>query len=164
MTDSDDMKSRIRLAVEKHSKKEDPAKHSRKNESPERDLQKSVLKWMNTSGFSVDNIESKAHYSIAAGGYASQHQKPGIPDIVGNDSLGRAVYVELKAHGRRGSLRENQREFLVRKINTNCFAIVADSITYISDVYNLWISCENKKEYLLSLLPKERPIDNSPLF
>lgn len=164
MKDNDDLKSRIRLSVEKYSKKEDPAKPTRKNQSPERDLQKEVIKWMNSSGFDVDNIESKAHYSLSAGSYVSQHQKPGIPDIVGNDFLGHAVYIELKAPGRRASLRENQRDFLVRKINTNCFAIVADSISHIKNVYNLWITSDEKKEYLLSLLPNEKPIDESPLF
>jgi hypothetical protein len=165
MTDTDDFKKRIQASVEKYSKREDPTRPTRKNEAPERELQKEVIRWMNSVNFSVDNIESKAHYSLTAGQYMSQHQKPGIPDIVGNDHQGHAVYIELKSPGRRGTLRPNQREFLIRKINTNCFAICADSKEYILENFNAWLLLgDERKNFLLSLLPKEKPIDDSPLF
>ena len=163
----DDPKERIRKAVEKYTVKNDPARIKRKNRSPERDLQLEVIRWMNANGFDVTNVDSAAAYSLTAGSYiSSQHAAPGLPDIIGNDSQGRAVYVELKAPGRRASLRANQREFLVRKIKTNCFAIVADSIEYIQRTYEIWIAVlnDNGPYFLLEELPKEKPIKDDPLF
>src|SRR6185503_12295981 len=135
-----DYKKRIQQATEKFLVKHDPTRTKRKNQSAERDLQKSVISWLNTNGFDVDNIESKAQFVEKAGTYISQAQTPGHPDIMGNDVHGRAVFIELKAPGRISSLRANQRKFLVRKIKTNCFAIAADSIECIESLYSGWQS------------------------
>ena len=154
-----DHKSRIQTAIEKFSRKDDPSRPKRKNASPERDLQQEVLRWMNNNGFHVHNINSSASYSLAAGRYISQsHAAPGLPDIIGNDNKGHAVYIELKAKGKRSTLKPHQRQFLVNKIKTMCFAICADSIQMINDHYDQWLwtledECES---FLLSLLPPER--------
>ncbi len=156
-------KDRIKSAVEKYLTKNDPAlqKPKRTNNSPERDLQKEAIKWLNSSGFSVNSIESKAQFSEATGRYTAQTNIDGLPDIIGNDTAGRAIYIEMKAPGRKNTLRDNQRKFLIQKINTNCFAIVADSIEYIKKTYAAYcdmpfIPMGNRMEFLLSELPKEK--------
>lgn len=167
MTDDNDFKKRIQAACEKYAKKDLPKpKRKEKNKSPERDLQKIIIKWLNEElGWDVQNVDSSASYSLSAGRYISQkHAKTGTPDIVGNDKEGRAIFIELKAPGRRLKVRLNQRDFLVKKIHSNCFAIVADSKEYISNTYNQWLTHQNKKEFLLNALPPEKLTDDDELF
>ena len=157
---NEDYKARVKAATEKYLTKNDPNKVHRKNEEPERELQKEVIKWLNSIGWDVDSIDSKAQFSEGQGRYISQNAKPGISDVVGNDPNGIAVYIEMKAPGRRSSLRHNQRLFLLRKIKTNCFAIVADSKEFISTAYKRWsldyADRAKRNAILLSLLPPEK--------
>lgn len=158
MSNDDDYKARIKAATEKFLVKNDPNRVHRKNNDPERKLQKEVINWLESLGFSVDNVDSKAQYSADQGRYISQNAKPGISDIIGNDPNGHAVYIELKAPGKRGTLRENQRDFLLRKINSNAFAIVADSKEFIWEAYSNWQNGPllGAKGYLIALLPPEK--------
>lgn len=166
-----DHKNRIKLAVEKYLKKNDPAfqKPKRKNNAPERQLQKEIIKWLNSIGCSVNSIESKAQFSEVTQQYTSQTNIDGLSDIIGNDMHGRAIYIEMKAPGRRNTLRDNQRKFLIGKIRTNCFAIVADSKEYIEKAYGRYSDIirngESTVPFLLNELPKEKASkDDSPLF
>lgn len=154
------LKKRVEQAVARYLKKNDPNLQipKRTNEHPERDLQREIIKWLNSEemGWSVDNIESRAQFSPSQGRYIIAHQTPGLPDLMGNDQDGRAVFIELKAPGRRNTLRANQRQFLIRKIKTNCFAICADSQDYIFRMYKLWLRTSEGANLLLRELPPER--------
>lgn len=164
MSDKNDLKSRIKKATEGYIKKTTTIKQKRHNKSPEKDLQQDVVKWLRSIGWDVSVVESKSTFSLKQGRYIGQAAAPGFCDIVGNDPEGRAVFIEMKAPGRRNTLRDNQREFLIRKINSGCYAVVADSQLYIHQTYHQWLHTNDKPKYLLSLLPDEKPIDSSPLF
>lgn len=138
------------------------SKPRRKNKKPEKNVQYEVEQWLEKHGFDYDIVESKAVYHEQSGRYLHGQTSSGFSDIVANDSNGLAVYIELKAPGRRSTLREKQRDFLTRKIKSNCFAVVVDSPTLLADCYNEFYEIRDKKskegarQYLLSLLPKKR--------
>ncbi len=158
MADNEDYKARVRGAMEKYYKKNDQTRVPRHNQSPERDLQKEVINWLNSLGFSVDNVESKAQFSETMQRYISQPNAPGLPDIIGNDPNGHSVYIEMKAPGKRSTLREKQRIFLNKKIDSNAFAIVVDSKEDIWKWYGHWsfLSRADRVTYLRGLLPPEK--------
>lgn len=156
----DETRSRIKKSVEKYITKNDPNRVKRKNSSPERDLQKRVIKHLNSIGWSVDCVDSKATFSQSQGRYISQSHAPGLADIIGNDSDGHSVYIEMKAPGRRNTLREAQREFLLKKIASNSFALVADSLEFILINHQVWRQAclpDQRKDFLTNLLPLEKP-------
>lgn len=138
------------------------SKPKRKNKKPEKDVQYAVEQWLEKNGFDYDIVESKSVYHEASGRYLHSQTTVGFSDIVGNDSHGIACFIELKAPGRRSTLRERQRDFLTKKIKSNCFAVVVDSPKLLADYYDEWIEIRRKKskegarQFLLSLLPKKR--------
>ena len=137
----------------------------RKNKAPEKDLSKDVMIWLQAHGFSCNVIESKAVYQESAGRYIGGQVVQGMPDIVGNDCAGRAVYIELKAPGKRSTLKEHQRAFLGKKILSNCFAVCIDSIDDLAIIYTKWIELNgaNAKVTLLAeYLPRAaKPRDDN---
>jgi hypothetical protein len=106
---------------------------------PEKITEVEVLAMCNRLGFDVSVIESKATYSKNLERYTKSKSAPvGISDIVGNDDRGMAVYVELKAKGKLSTLRPAQKIFLLRKIQSGCFAVVVDSADLLFDLYSQW--------------------------
>lgn len=123
------------------------------------------MRWLRASGFDVTVIEAKATFNQKRSRFIAQSVAPGTCDIVGNDSAGRAVFIELKAPGRRSTLREQQRDFLQRKIKTGCFAVVVDSVEMLKEFYSVWTSHDAslRFHYLESVLPKKsEPKKDSP--
>ena len=102
-------------------------------------------------------VEAKAVFSVATKRYTGKTTSFGLSDIVGNSSTGLAIYIELKAPGRRvgSAIRPKQREFIIRKIKTGCFAIVTDSAQYANEVWLKFqpLDYEQRVELLLSELP-----------
>lgn len=157
-----DYKKRVREAVEGFIKKQDlPETTTRKNEKPENIVVNSILLWCKQNGFDVHVFESKAKFNVSTGRYTGRAASPGTPDIIGNSKNGLACYIEAKAPGcRNGSnLRPQQREFLTRKIQTECFAVCADSAAYVENTWNHFISLppQERIEYLLKELPQHNP-------
>jgi hypothetical protein len=107
----------------------------RKNAKPEFELKKAVMKWLGENGFSCHTIESKATYSFSASRYLSGQSEPGMSDIVGCTPDGIGAFIELKAPGRRSTLKEHQREFLVSKIKLGAFAVCVDSVKALEEVW-----------------------------
>ena len=106
---------------------------------PEKITEVEVLAMCSQLGFDVSVIESKATYSKNLERYTKSKSAPvGISDIVGNDDRGMAVYVELKAKGKLSTLRPAQKIFLLRKIQSGCFAVVVDSADLLFDLYSQW--------------------------
>lgn len=152
---NEDYKARVRLAMESYLNKNRPKSPgtTRKNTAPEKETVKLILKACDSMGFSCHVVESKAVYSQAAGRYLNSQANPGFPDIVGCDQLGRALWIEVKAPGRRSTLKEHQRQFLISKIDLNCFAVCVDGPDQLLKFYREWIQAETKKAYLLKVLP-----------
>lgn len=141
--------------LEKESKKLEP-RPKRNNQKPEKAVVESCMFWLKQKGFDVHVVESKAVFNPKAGRYLSSQLVPGFSDICGNDSNGRAVFIECKAPGRRSTLREVQFKFLSNKIHSSAFAVVVDSHELLETYYSKWISLSGSeaREYLASVLPK----------
>jgi hypothetical protein len=138
-------------SIERQQPKE---KRSRsQNKKPEEEVEKQVLQWAKMQRIYLHIVESKAVFSQGAGSYLRGQTEPGFPDLVGNDSNGRVLYVELKAFGRRANLSELQYEFLKNKISQGCFAVCVDSSEILNDFYYSWSNSKNPQAYLLSVLP-----------
>ena len=140
-----DQKTRAKAALDGYLRRQlkKDAGPTRKNKSPERDFVKGeVLPWLKMNGFDVNVVEAKAVYNVKAGRYMTGQTDAGLSDIVGNDRDGMAVFLEIKAPGKRGVIRNkkhwHQREFLLRKIETNCFAGCFDSIEDLDRVYQAY--------------------------
>lgn len=125
----------------------------RKNKSPEKKVVKDILEWGKKYGLDLDVIEASGYDRIKKAMVHDTKIDPGYPDISGNDRFGLAVYIEAKAKGRRSSLRDHQRQFLMRKINSGAFACVADSAEYVHELYHKWLVCKLRVRELSVLRP-----------
>jgi len=152
-------KESVIAAMEKHHKRqlnEPRQSRGKRNKAPERDLtQKPCMKWMRDHKMDVELIEASGGVN-QFGGIAV---KNGYSDCSGCDRFGYAVYVEFKAPGKIKTLRPQQRDFLEKKIRSNAFAIVTDSIERLDELYNAWVvrrQCYDFKraqELLLDAMP-----------
>lgn len=152
---------------EAQAKKLEP-KVKRKNRKPEQESVLECLSWLKRNGFDCDIIEAKASFSVQAGRYLRSQAVAGMSDLVGNDKDGRACFIEIKAKGRRSTLKAHQAEFLIRKIKSNCFATVATSEQELAEIYSRFIECLNlnqahAQEYLLSQLPGAQSPGTAPV-
>lgn len=153
---SDDYKKRIQASIEKFHKRElnQSTVVKRKNNKPEAKIENEIYKHLNSIGWSIDFYESST-FGINPE-YQDYKVRPGHSDLAGNLPNGIACYIEVKNTGRRSTLSDNQRQFLIDKINTNCFAVVADSLSYVLNTFETWQNSQFKKAYLLKELPPER--------
>lgn len=171
--DEQERKERGKKAIANYLKKQEPktvVKRGKKNEKPEKEVEKACLIYMRGLGWDVQIYESKAVYSESAGRYISQNMKAGNTDCMGTMPNGIGVYVEFKAKGRRSQFasfkNHRQQEFLSQKIEAGAFACVVDSAELLSSIYNHWLelrmreyatienSFKASKEYLRSQVPK----------
>lgn len=145
--------------IERHSAKEHAKavkenKPKRKNNKPEEDVKSDHVRWYKDNGFFVNVYESKA--KNIRGRWQSSGLDYGTPDMLGVCNNGYFHSVELKAPGRRSTVRENQHKFLTKAINCGGFAIVSDSLDYTKRVYSAWLllSAKDRIKLLKSELPK----------
>lgn len=134
---------------------------------PEKDVEKFCLEWARNQGWNVNIYEAKSTWNESLGRYINQSIIPGHPDMAGNTDFGLAAYVELKAPGKRSTIRLAQWEFLVAKIETGCFAVCVDSAQALEIYWNGFKAANNKKQFLLNVLPKkpkEDPKDRDLIF
>lgn len=143
-------------------------KRQKKNAKPEFEFKKIAKAWLEKAGFSINVVESKAVWSEAAGRYLSGQTDAGFSDIVGVTPMrGVACFIELKAPGKRASLKDHQREFLIRKIDRMAFAVVTDSIEHLDSRYAAWEHLYDMgmfmeaKNFLLKDLPVSRVKDKA---
>jgi hypothetical protein len=159
-----DFKDRVKNAIYKYIEKQTPkVSVKRKNEKPEKAVEREVLKWCRDRHWDINVVESKSTWSESAGRYISQSVSAGFSDLAGNTDLGLSVFIELKAPRRLSTLRPQQREFLLRKIGTGCFAVCVDSSLRLEDLWNGFCKAYDKKEYLVSVLPKVRELEGRDL-
>ncbi len=116
------------------------------------------MAWLKANSFSCHAIEAKAVYSFEAGRYMSGQTAPGVADIFGCSAEGVAVFIELKAPGRRCTLKEHQRAFLIAKINAGAFGVCVDSVECLAGAWSEFshrrkMDTQLAKALLLSHLP-----------
>lgn len=161
-------KKRVVQALNKYLSKLDVKPTGRKNKKPEKEVEREVLNWCRLAGWSVDVVESKAVWSRSAKRFLKGQTRAGFADIVGITDDGLFVAIELKAPGRRGTIRQSQYDYLSGIICKNGFAVVVDSAellqTYSAKFQSL--QGEKRKGYLLSILPipREMEVDSTPIF
>lgn len=154
-------KSSIEKAMLKYHQKQLPNNNRQpksKNKKPEKDTQKQVMEWAKNQGLFLHVVESSSYDPILRRKGMSRAAF-GFPDIVGNTLCGQIVWIELKAKGRQSTLKPAQRDFLEKKIQQNCFAVVVDSAERLSQYwkgYNSLKSDQERQSYLLDCLPKQR--------
>lgn len=145
-------------ALLKYSQKQLKTARTRKrrNKKPEEEAVREICTWCEKQKWSVHRVESKAVYSRAAGRYLRGQAASGFPDLVGNTGHGQGVFIEVKAKGKRSTIKPHQVIFLKEKIKTGCFAICADSAVCINNMWTIYCSLNNdmRKKYLLDNLPK----------
>jgi len=169
-------KSRIESIILKHHNK-DYKRHVReqkranskkkKNESPEKAVEKECLLWMRKQGWDVEIYESKAKWNATAGRYLADHLKVGTSDCQGVTSyMGIACFVEFKAPGkcstfnRKGN--EPQQNYLKRKIELGAFGVVVDSADMLERLWKQYLKARvdlgmiQASHFLMEQLPKRR--------
>lgn len=154
----------IKRYMDKNHKLETTSKPKSKNQKPEKLVELQVLEWCRKQGWHVSVVESKAVFSASAGRYLSGQVKAGFPDVVGLTQQGLFVAIELKAPGRRSTLRDQQRAYLNQVICRHGFGLVVDCAEYLEKCYQGFLHSDDKKNYLLSLLPKSKDTGSDVLF
>lgn len=139
-------------------------KEKRKNEKPEKIVEAEVLAWCRSKEWFIQCFEAKSVFSEKQSRYISSTMKTGTPDLIGITNNGLFAAIELKAPGRRSTLRPKQRKFLIEIISRGGFAVCTDSVFLLSSFWEKFNHSENKKTYLLSILPKEKIEPNFDLF
>jgi hypothetical protein len=166
-------KSSVKLALARYYQKQmgdNSRSPKRKNEKPEKIVEREVTAWCHANNIDVSIVECKGVYNQKTNTFLHGMTEPGYSDLSGNNEYGTAVFIELKAPGRRSTLRPKQDDFLVRKIKMGCFACVVDSSKLLHEIYYSWYnysSCgliAESKRYLMSQMPKRRQEKDAPLF
>lgn len=132
----------------------------RKNKKPEKQVAENCMRAMREAGFCMDIIEVST-YDPHLKRATSQRNRSGMSDSIGCDQNGFACYVEFKAPGRRSTLSELQRHFLLEKISFGAFAYVADCHKKLLGVYANWrglrkTNIDESKSYLINQLPNKK--------
>jgi hypothetical protein len=124
----------------------------------EKYVEAQVLAWAFQNRWSLDVLDSKAVQSASGRYVRNSGVKVGTPDLVGCTDAGHAVYLELKKPGNASVCRLEQRQFLERKIDHNCFCLVVDNLETLQKVYLHFFSLtdlQERRTYLKALLPKK---------
>lgn len=150
---SEEHKKRVRAAMERHHQKLLPKPARAPSTNPERAFAHQLLKHLRANGFSMDIVDSST-FNKQAGYHTQSVHTVGFSDLVGCCLEGRAIYIEVKAPGKRNTLRPAQRVFLTAKINSNAFAIVCDSLQSFDVQWASFLLSVDRKRYLLDQLPK----------
>jgi hypothetical protein len=166
-----DRKASVMRAIERFEERQlKEAAHvpKRKNDKPEQRVVRQICAWLKSNGFSYNVVEAKATFDPDKRRYTTGQVSSGFSDIVAVSPDGYACFLEIKANGRRGSLKEHQRAFLLDKISCNAFAGVFDSVERLSRAYNMFSDLRragrNAQNYLQEMMPKKRRKDTGKLF
>jgi len=151
-----DYKKRVQAAMDKFSKKQLKTKRKKKNENREGPVVLEIKNTLAKVGFDLNGVEAKAVWNPREGRYMSTQAAPGFPDLCGSGPDGESVWIEVKAKGKRHTIRHAQFEFLLNKIKRNCFAICSDNAEYAIAAFNKWKALNNldRQNFLISELPK----------
>jgi hypothetical protein len=160
---SEEMKKRVMASLEKHHaklwKQQQKAPRTQPNQTPELSAQCEVLNYLESIGWLMSEVDSKAVYSEKLGTYGAGNATVGTSDLCGCTDQGLGAFVEMKAPGKRSTLKSHQRIFLVERINAGAFACCSDSVKHIHQLLCRWNhahSLVEKKALLLQDLPPEK--------
>lgn len=154
---TDDRKKSTLDALNNYSRKHSllPKKRA-KYKKPEKLVETDCVRLMRSWGWDVQIFESKATYSPKAGVWLQQSMKSGTLDCMATMPGGHSAFIEFKAKNARFRLRENQRVYILDKIEMGSFACVVDSAELLATIYQEWVLAIDKKECLISHLPKKK--------
>jgi hypothetical protein len=146
--------------------KERKAPRKKRNAKPEAELEKHIRALFVELKFSMNKIESKAVYNVQAGTYLRGQTDAGVSDYVGCDPSGYGAFVEVKAPGKRSTLKPHQRAFLEDKINKGAFACCVDSVELLYKTWHEWqvrrlMEKMLARTYLLRALPRQGNMEDS---
>lgn len=170
----DDTKTRVKRAIEAYSKKQLPKSGGtkRKNSKPEKTVEQECLYWMRSQQWDVQIFEAKATYDPRRQIYRQQSMKAGTLDCGASiPPNGISAWIEFKAPGKLSTLRDSQRDFMLKKIETGCFTCVTDSAHRLRTIFMQWrIYIESgqtiaAKKYLKDMMPekpKQKPGERMP--
>lgn len=165
----DSYKCRVRNAIHNFTKREERKSSgpSRKNQKPEKEVEKLCLEYMRALKWDVNIFEAKATFDPKRGVYRQQSMKSGIADCMGSLPDGIECAIEFKAPGKLYTFayprNEKQQIFIQRKIMSNCFAVVVDSVERLDTIYKRWREHRDANDldfarmYLLSMIPAAKP-------
>lgn len=142
----------LNYASRQANKIERESKPARKNAKPEKQTEKQVMSWLKSHGFFCHVVEAKAVYNPKAGRYLTGQTVSGMPDVVGVCPQGRAVFIELKAKGKRSTVSKKQYDFLKQVISRGGFGIVCDSVEFLEYAWEGY----NKGFNLERILPNKK--------
>jgi len=164
---SDAAKDRVKKILDRLAEKElktiaklNGTAKKRKNEKPEKLVEKACVDWMRNQGWKVEIYESKA--TQVNGIWRNQAIKAGTPDCQGVTPDGLAIAVEFKAKGKLKTFTNpknyRQQEFIKSRINMGAFAAVVDDVETLKKIYEEWeikrrIEPQLAKLFLLKCLP-----------
>jgi hypothetical protein len=154
----EDFRARVKRAIEKNLEKgmrKNTPQKKRTNKKPEDLVRRSLYLWLKDNGFYPFVVEAKAVWSHDAGRYLTGQVEAGTSDILAVSPTGLFVAVEVKAKGRRSTLKGHQRQFLLQAIQRGGFASCSDSVEHLQDLYYRW-KLKPSKELLIQDLPKEK--------
>lgn len=135
---------------------------TRKNASPEKEVEKECVHWMRVQGWSVEIYSAKATYDPRRGVWRNQSMKAGTCDCQGVAPGGIFAAIEFKSPGRLSTFNQpknyRQKEYILNKINVGAFACVVDSVNRLREIYAgfcqaLQTSPDAAKVFLLKSLP-----------
>lgn len=173
MSTNDDYKKRIEQSVLKYAKKNSPlptqTSATKRNKKPEEDAKADILRWCRIQNWFMTVVEARAQFSTTTGTYKSTQTKAGTSDLIGCTNTGTAAFIEVKALGKRATLKPHQRDFLVQAIARGAFACVSDSAAHLSQLSLEWIEAGDataRKRILLRDLSGKGEVkkDLTPLF
>lgn len=165
--------STVRAALESYYERqqrelEGKQRPRRKRGKPELKVRSEIMTWMNSHGFDVQVVESRAVFCASANRFLKGQTTAGTSDLVGVGPDGVAVFCEVKAKNRLATLKPHQKAYLTSKIELSAFAIVADSPERVEQLWQEWkhrraMSPQLAKAFLLRSLPtlKDEEIDDA---
>lgn len=168
----EDLKKIQNSSLGKYLKKQGKKTKStgRKSAKPEQKAVHEICLWLKTHGFSYDIVEASKFDRHLGRMVVDTKITPGHSDIVATDKYGFSCHIEVKAKGKRSTLKEHQKEFLKHKILNNGFAVCADSSEYLDRAYREWLRIKSThiakglhglqsgecQRFLLAQLPEKR--------
>ena len=136
---SNSTKASLHKYLDKHAKEFDPSRRrKKKNNRPEKEVEKEVMEWLKRNDFSCHVVESKAVFSASAGIFLHSQADPGMSDIIGCTPDGMGCFIELKAKGKKSTLKMHQRKFLLSKIARGAFSVCVDSVEYLEKCWDYY--------------------------
>lgn len=152
-----DQKQRVIKALQEYSERQKP-KTKKPRQEREEPVVAAVQEWARLHGIQLRRYESKAIRKVIGGRVVWQNSglDYGTPDLLGVGE-GYSVAIEVKAPGKRATLRPKQREFLTQQIHGGGFAVVADGVDKLHEWWTEFLRRKRSDEptalWLLGLLP-----------